>query len=307
MNLHNAVEQGDVRAVMSLLERGADVERRTERGDAPLHLAAANGNPEIVRLLLEKGADPNALSRERWTPLHYGALASGPKSDHRVVVESLCARGADVNAVNANGWTPLFEAAEGGCHDIVDALIGRGARVDVQDRQGWTALHVAAYHGKTDAFAALLKAGADPSIQSRSGTSAAEVADQEGHVTTVAAIRRLNGSGWTTIAALHGLDVVARTLTTELLDIGTALGSTSSVPTFATQAGPSSRREYSRRARQIGEEMYALGRNRTEFMRHVHRVVNGVLGREAGSELESCWDMIGETEWKAGRGECWMG
>lgn len=58
--LHYACGSGRIQIARTLIELGADVNRRTpiDGGDTPLILAAEAGHLEIVRLLLEHGADP---------------------------------------------------------------------------------------------------------------------------------------------------------------------------------------------------------------------------------------------------------
>ncbi|KAF1970942.1 hypothetical protein BU23DRAFT_590811 [Bimuria novae-zelandiae CBS 107.79] len=80
----------------------------------PLSWAAAYGHEAVAKLLLEKGADVEAKTNDDWTPLR-GAATSG----HEAVVKLLLERGADVEAKDNNGWTPLRGAAYNG-HEAVE-------------------------------------------------------------------------------------------------------------------------------------------------------------------------------------------
>ncbi len=55
--LYEAVRKGDVAAVTSLLDRGADVNAKFRYGTTALFKAAERGHTEVVRVLLERGAD----------------------------------------------------------------------------------------------------------------------------------------------------------------------------------------------------------------------------------------------------------
>jgi ankyrin repeat protein len=57
--------------VRLLLDRGADVNARSNGGGTPLHDAAAAATPELVELLLARGADANALTKDGHTALMY--------------------------------------------------------------------------------------------------------------------------------------------------------------------------------------------------------------------------------------------
>jgi ankyrin repeat protein len=67
--------------------------------------AAMLGDAESVRTLIEHGADPNRRNRDGSTPLHGAAFFGYP-----TVAQILIARGADTNARNQAGSTP-YDAA----------------------------------------------------------------------------------------------------------------------------------------------------------------------------------------------------
>ena len=64
-----ACQEGHVEAARLLLEKGADVNRPTEKGWTPLFIACWKGHVDAARLLLEKGADVDRADEERRTPL----------------------------------------------------------------------------------------------------------------------------------------------------------------------------------------------------------------------------------------------
>lgn len=79
--------------------------RKDDRGYAPLHYAAANGRATDIALALRKGANPNVRDSAGNTPLHLAA-----QSGSTAAVALLLRGGARVNAKNKNGDTPLAAA-----------------------------------------------------------------------------------------------------------------------------------------------------------------------------------------------------
>jgi ankyrin repeat protein len=69
--LSGAARQGHVEFAQMLLERGAVIDGRDNRGRTSLHTAVFEGNTEVARLLLEHSADVNARNKLGKTPSQY--------------------------------------------------------------------------------------------------------------------------------------------------------------------------------------------------------------------------------------------
>lgn len=68
MPLHSAASARNLGAVQALLDHGAPVNSKQQKGWAPLHAAAQNGDAEMYRLLVSRGADPEQANEDGVTP-----------------------------------------------------------------------------------------------------------------------------------------------------------------------------------------------------------------------------------------------
>ncbi|MFC1636429.1 ankyrin repeat domain-containing protein, partial [Planctomycetota bacterium] len=126
--LHLAIHMKDEAKARSLIEGGADVNKKTQYGTSPLLIAVGAGLNNIVELLIDKGADVNAKDNWNWTPLHSAAYSNKDIAELKGMVELLIARGADVNAKDGDGNTPLWHASKEGHTEIVEILRKHGAK-----------------------------------------------------------------------------------------------------------------------------------------------------------------------------------
>ena len=140
--LHHCAENGFTTSVKCLLSiRNINVNVKDDlKGATPLHYAAENGHVEIVRLLLQNGAEVNAKSNRGWTPLHWTTVIFG----HIDILHLLVENGADLEAQSNEGRRALHRAAYNGRLPFVQELISRyHVDINARDNDGTTALREA--------------------------------------------------------------------------------------------------------------------------------------------------------------------
>ncbi|KAK3950845.1 ankyrin repeat-containing domain protein [Pseudoneurospora amorphoporcata] len=140
-----------------LLDRGANIELGTSRGETPLQFVSrCNSGHPIARLLVDRGADIDAVDDASRTPLHIAAIHR-----RKSIVQLLLNRGARVEVADYRGETALYLAASKGHAGIVRILLEAGARWEVVQAQGVTPLKTAARNGHKDMMKLLLDQGAN--------------------------------------------------------------------------------------------------------------------------------------------------
>lgn len=110
-----------------LLERGADVNKRSKQGESPLTLAVScNVNETIVKLLLNKGAKINKKIFDGQSILHF-ASRLGSMNSVCVLVEY----GAEINFENDEGETPITCA---GSIEVITFFIKELAKLKMESK-----------------------------------------------------------------------------------------------------------------------------------------------------------------------------
>jgi ankyrin repeat protein len=162
--LADAAMRHDVKAVRSLLAKGASVNTPQADGMTALHWAAQHADAEMTALLLRSGAAVKAVTRiGAYTPLHVASEVGSAQ-----VVSALLKSGADPKAITTTGVTPLHLAAMSGSVGAVTALLDRGADANATEPEwGETPLMLAAARGRAEAVSVLLKRGAIPSVTAK--------------------------------------------------------------------------------------------------------------------------------------------
>jgi hypothetical protein len=127
-------------AARALIAHGAtfDFQLKDGRNLTCIQNAISNNQTEILKLMLENGADIK-FKDEKGGYLHH-AISEKAKID---IIDILLSAGADPNIADKNGDTAIHAAAYFGRRDIVEALLNKGANINALNNKGMTALSVA--------------------------------------------------------------------------------------------------------------------------------------------------------------------
>ncbi len=192
--LHEAVNRGNYKSTILLLDYGADIEATvSDTGETSLHLAAARSSYEIFKLLLERGANMNKMCNRRRSVLAHAAQGSS-----EAILTYFLNHGTSVDARVHDDRTILHEAAlsVNGVRNLI-LLLRLKANIDAQDRYGKTAVHLASeYRLYARALRLLLEFGGDISLR-----------DVNGETALFAAVRQFCSKGYAAAELLlHGAD-----------------------------------------------------------------------------------------------------
>ena len=122
VSLHQAIIDGDIEQVKTILSSGIDINVRNRLQGTPLHTAVEEQQKQIIQLLLDQNAEVDPINNKGQTPLHI-AVTTGQKD----IVELLISKRADINIVDAQFENPLTLAKKGNHTEIAELLVKHGA------------------------------------------------------------------------------------------------------------------------------------------------------------------------------------
>jgi ankyrin repeat protein len=145
--LLKAAREGDADAILTLVQRGADVDARGNLGDTPLSIAVERWDESVASLLVELGADPNLSPGGRTLLLKYVDFLScclPPRRDaagdeqHLSVrrrtlerIELLVELGTEMDAEASSGRKSALKlAVEERLADVAAVLLAAGASAE---------------------------------------------------------------------------------------------------------------------------------------------------------------------------------
>lgn len=188
--LFQAAIRDDESAVVALALRGADLNRRNDKGEHALLVAIREGSRQVANFLVRQNVvDVNARSPVGETPLMLAAIGGHLELARRLIVN----RKAEVNQP---GWTALHYAASSkspASTDMVHLLLEHHAYIDAESPNRTTPLMMAAQYGLPEVVTLLLDQGADPSLRNDKGLTAidfARIARREADAERIAAAIR---------------------------------------------------------------------------------------------------------------------
>jgi ankyrin repeat protein len=109
----------------SLIDKGADVNRKNKHGDTLLIKAASYGNLDAVNMLLAvEGIDIGAKSKRGGTPFLFACGRDGNIECVKALLAALnLTSNFDINAANLDGMTALMNACMNGDFEIIKLLL----------------------------------------------------------------------------------------------------------------------------------------------------------------------------------------
>lgn len=118
-SLHVACSQGNIPMIKLLLDRGANIEKKNNKGFTPILGTAFNIQPEAMLILANKGANMNALDQTGSGLVHWAAYRND-----RLSLRILKAYGFDLNQqTSETGSTPLHLALQSESVFTIEYLI----------------------------------------------------------------------------------------------------------------------------------------------------------------------------------------
>ena len=174
--LHIAAEQGNVRAVKTILAA----------------LESAGGGNGLLAAAGDRGGPLDRRDSDGYNALDT-ALARPDSRDHMEAAEQLilagaassnpiypylapAVRNANYDLRRADGVAPLHLAAAGGYEGLISFLVERKANINIKNSSGATPLHEAVRSGKLGAIRQIVRSGADIDAQDAKGNSALHIA-----------------------------------------------------------------------------------------------------------------------------------
>lgn len=125
--------RGDLGAVKTLIDNGADVNLPDSMRRTPLHMAARSKSISIIKRLMKSGANPNVANFLNELPAHYACYE---ENSARLVKPFVDAK-SDVNLPSKYGRTMLDIAIQSGYPELVKYLIDSGAKTEGLTPTNW--------------------------------------------------------------------------------------------------------------------------------------------------------------------------
>ncbi|XP_057324870.1 ankyrin-3-like [Microplitis mediator] len=177
--LHDAVRLGQLKVVIILVGRGADVNASTRNGMTPLHVAAKHGYLKIMDFLISNGAHMNARCKDGYTPLHFACESANLKC-----ARLLLKHNASVIPTNVNDIHPIDITVAHLFLKMTQLLLDYGASMAVNkghdgyqlseigyEDEYFSLLHYTVARRSLPMAKLLLKYGADVNTLSKDGIS----------------------------------------------------------------------------------------------------------------------------------------
>lgn len=167
-----SIEQGNLRLVKYLIEKGCDITYNNEESYFPIEYACLCNQLSIVRCLIE--VNPNIFEN------NYSLIYASSKGFSNIV-SFLLDKGCSANQVDNTGRNSLHWVAQEGYFDIAKTLISKGCNIDMLDDDGTTPLYIAASENRIEIVRLFIEYGANVDLADEDGTTPFQIACAYNH------------------------------------------------------------------------------------------------------------------------------
>ncbi len=112
--------------ITTLLEDGADIDKKDENGFSPLIAMTISGNHEMVQLLIKYGANISLIDNRGFTALHHAV-----ELKMQNLAEILIENNAETNSISNKDETPVYLALKNNDIGMTELLIKNGGEIDL--------------------------------------------------------------------------------------------------------------------------------------------------------------------------------
>ena len=158
-----------------LITLGADLSNKNSHGDNLLFRAITTRNAELVQILLDNGFDPMQKNEYNMNPVEHATSMNSVE-----ILNLLISKGVDLNASSSPQFPLLHRAAISRGAETLHYLLDRGFDINGKDRKGRTPLIIANDFGNTEAARALILRGADINLADSNGIFPMQIAVKKG-------------------------------------------------------------------------------------------------------------------------------
>lgn len=200
--LHVAVDRKNEDLVSTLLDHGANINKKNSKGNTALMIATQGGYYDLFDLLLDKNANPALQNNEKNSALTLAALGNKPN-----MLKKLIATGINPDSPNIYKNTALSLAADRGHTGIVRILLAtKKVSVNRVNEHGFNSLYQAAANNHIEIASLLIDAGGDATNMNEDKTTMLSYAVFKGYeemVKLLAPLSNLNEQNLDGDTALH--------------------------------------------------------------------------------------------------------
>lgn len=148
----------------ALIDAGASLEERDEKGNTPLLLTAKDGMPKIGVKLVDSNANINAVNNRGDSALIMSlqepSMAMDQADDDFLpIADAILKKKPDVNIINKNNQSALLVAARRGYFKYTQQIVDLNPDFDVKDPWGKTPLEIAREKQHGEASLKILEQG----------------------------------------------------------------------------------------------------------------------------------------------------